>query len=133
MPLFRRRSYITLCTLRSIWLTIQVFAHQPVFGEECVYSTTNKPTWSPDMASSPLEYKFWLLKLSPHAQSINSMVFLHSFIGQSREQTMYTLAKIGELFFHHQHLLLGPSLTGTRTIALDPTFGSLTLLESISH
>jgi len=29
--------------------------------------------------------------------------------------------------------LLGPAPTGTGTIALDPTFGSFTLLEPISH
>jgi len=29
--------------------------------------------------------------------------------------------------------LLGPAPTGTGTIKLDPTFGSFTLLESISH
>jgi len=30
-------------------------------------------------------------------------------------------------------ILLGSSPTGTRTIALDPTFGSFTLLELVSH
>ncbi len=30
-------------------------------------------------------------------------------------------------------LLLGPAPTGTGTIALDPTFGSFTLLEPLSH
>jgi len=29
--------------------------------------------------------------------------------------------------------LLGPAPTGTRTIALDPTFGSFTLLKPVSH
>ncbi len=29
--------------------------------------------------------------------------------------------------------LLGPASTGTGTIALDPAFGSLTLLEPVSH
>jgi hypothetical protein len=29
--------------------------------------------------------------------------------------------------------LLGPAPTGTETIALDPTFGSFTLLEQVSH
>ncbi len=29
--------------------------------------------------------------------------------------------------------LLGPAPTGTGTIALDPTFGSFTLLEPVSH
>jgi hypothetical protein len=31
------------------------------------------------------------------------------------------------------HCLLGPAPTGTGTIALDPTFASFTLLESVSH
>jgi hypothetical protein len=32
-----------------------------------------------------------------------------------------------------QLVLLGPTPTGTGTIALDPTFGSFTLLEPVSH
>jgi hypothetical protein len=34
---------------------------------------------------------------------------------------------------HVQLVLLGPAPTGTGTIELDPTFGSFTLLEQVSH
>jgi len=33
----------------------------------------------------------------------------------------------------HHHPLLGPAPWGIGTVALDPTFGSFTLLEPISH
>jgi hypothetical protein len=41
--------------------------------------------------------------------------------------------KLRSLHFVSSALLLGRGPTGTGTIALDPTFGSFTLLEPVSH
>ncbi len=37
------------------------------------------------------------------------------------------------ILFSGRENLLGPAPTGTGTIALDPTFGSSTLIELVSH
>jgi hypothetical protein len=58
----------------------------------------------------------------------NFLDALHSWDGSS--ENVIVLVVLGT---HYMGLLLGPAPTGTGTIALDPTLGSFTLLEPISH
>jgi len=59
-----------------------------------------------------------------------------SLVGKNRQFVgLINKTQIGtRFFFLKKNNLLGPAAsTGTGTIALDPTFGSFTLLKSVSH
>jgi hypothetical protein len=62
---------------------------------------------------------------------------LHEFIVISRKTNALGVYFLSISSSHQatdvQLVLLGPAPTGTGTIGLDPTFGSFTLLEQVSH